>query len=711
MPFNTGNAVPSNAGEDLDDNSRFFDKFATGSDAAATDRLGASRKTVSGMESEFASSQSDRAAAFGTEQSQRESDFNAFIASRGYEFIGDYAAGIEVTEYNQVIREAGEFWRASVDTALPYTTTGAGMPENGAFVNIGDAILRQELAGDPADGLGAALVKGTVIRVESVAAMEAYSAPVGYVFSLNSGGRSGTFDVIAGDFSTELSADTESGIFIAQADDPTAVNKVAKRRDFETFDVEWFGFIPGATDDSSVLINKIADFVSAIFGGGTIMVPACSNKATGVKLKNNIKLKGAGSALTLFTAFSTTSSEHIISNDDQTNGNENLAIEGMTLDDDRTDGNTVGSNCVYFNKVTKFLMEDLIIMNPQSYGSEFARCRDGLVNNCHAKITNVYSAAPDDGFSVSDTGYTLDADRSSNIVFSYCTAEGFIMNLRQSGFEIDDGPQNIKFVACHSENNNIGFTAHSHANEMSVNNIRYIGCTAKDVNSGFLSHPRSSAPISFLSYVGCHVNGAADDCWTFDDQGGDLQNVSLVGCTGEDSPTGVLHEYAGSISFSGCNMTETTTSWNIKANSSKKIFSVCAPSEIARFQWIPVVADAGGTQASITVNDAGYHLDGVYCYLHLNMVIDSVSGLTAGDSLEISGLPFRGNHSVDRLAFNLFGLYIATANGNQFGYYQRLISTDVISLGSMSAAGSATYATFADVSAGARVIFAFRYRV
>jgi len=51
---------------------------------------------------------------------------------------------------------------------LPYTTTGAGMPEGGAFVSVGDAVLRQDLAGNPADGLGAALVNGAVIRVTSV---------------------------------------------------------------------------------------------------------------------------------------------------------------------------------------------------------------------------------------------------------------------------------------------------------------------------------------------------------------------------------------------------------------------------------------------------------------------------------------------------------------------------------------------------------------
>lgn len=69
------------------------------------------------------------------------------LANAGYIFLGDYSAGIKITSYNQVVRDtSGEFWRASGSTALPYTTTGAGMPEGGSFVSVGDAALRQEFS-------------------------------------------------------------------------------------------------------------------------------------------------------------------------------------------------------------------------------------------------------------------------------------------------------------------------------------------------------------------------------------------------------------------------------------------------------------------------------------------------------------------------------------------------------------------------------------
>jgi hypothetical protein len=80
-----------------------------------------------------------------------------------------------------------------------------------------------------------------VIRATSVAAIEAYSASVGYVFSLNAGGRSGVFDVVAGDFVDELAADTLNGIYVGLSDDPTATNKVAKRRYNDPVSILWFG--------------------------------------------------------------------------------------------------------------------------------------------------------------------------------------------------------------------------------------------------------------------------------------------------------------------------------------------------------------------------------------------------------------------------------------------------------------------------------------
>src|SRR5690625_2606406 len=43
----------------------------------------------------------EREQIFEDSQEERENRFNDFMASSGYQFLGDYASGIEITEYNQ----------------------------------------------------------------------------------------------------------------------------------------------------------------------------------------------------------------------------------------------------------------------------------------------------------------------------------------------------------------------------------------------------------------------------------------------------------------------------------------------------------------------------------------------------------------------------------------------------------------------------------
>jgi len=136
---------------------------------------------------------------------------------------------------------------------------------NELLVITGDDSIREQLISEVA-GEGAALVSmesgpsvevavlDRVIRVTSISAMEAYSAPVGYVFSLNAGGRSGTFDVVSGDFSTELAADTLNGVYVGLADNPTATSKVARRRHGGEISSLHFGFDNQA--DSTTIVDE-----------------------------------------------------------------------------------------------------------------------------------------------------------------------------------------------------------------------------------------------------------------------------------------------------------------------------------------------------------------------------------------------------------------------------------------------------------------------
>src|SRR5699024_12041934 len=104
--YNTGNPIGSKDPRDLYDNAENLDTAVndTANDTWS-DRLGRSRKTMSGMERQFDAAEDYREATFDLTQADREARFNNFIASSGYQFLGDYAAGIEITEYNQIRSE------------------------------------------------------------------------------------------------------------------------------------------------------------------------------------------------------------------------------------------------------------------------------------------------------------------------------------------------------------------------------------------------------------------------------------------------------------------------------------------------------------------------------------------------------------------------------------------------------------------------------
>lgn len=124
--YNTGNPLGSTEVKDLYDNAQNLDVFSNGPDSAYPDRFGVSRKSLSGIRTDFAS----------------------FLLASGFEFIGDYDAAGELTftRANQVMSKDGEYWRPAATLALPYTTVNNWVVDQPKFVSNGDASLRQALA-------------------------------------------------------------------------------------------------------------------------------------------------------------------------------------------------------------------------------------------------------------------------------------------------------------------------------------------------------------------------------------------------------------------------------------------------------------------------------------------------------------------------------------------------------------------------------------
>lgn len=234
--FNTGNPLGSGSPLDLDDNAKNFDEAINTEDPNWVDRFGRFRMSVMEQERQFVAGQAQRENEFDAAQGDREERFNTFIAASGYQFAGDYAPGIEITEYNQVIRdENGEFWRVSGQVDLPYVTTGGGIPEGDALVPAGDAVLRQDLANPDK---GAAMVARGVLAVDSIADLLAlpegqrkeglrylvasYHPPQNYQAEPYSGGGEFYWDSDSEDVSDNgivFSPDAGSGRFIRKLSD------------------------------------------------------------------------------------------------------------------------------------------------------------------------------------------------------------------------------------------------------------------------------------------------------------------------------------------------------------------------------------------------------------------------------------------------------------------------------------------------------------
>jgi len=232
----------------------------------------------------------------GVNENPKKQDFNGLAFTLGQ--LISYLHQRGVPEWNT----AQEYYEGSVVTTLAgiyrLKTGGVGSvdPDTDANVNWEKAPTRSDIV-------------DSVIRVTSVAAIEAYSAPVGYVFSLNAGGRSGVFDVIAGDFSTELAADSLNGVYVGLADNPLATTKVAKRRISGQTNVKWFGALGDGTTDDTIPIQAAFNAItgarqSVYFPPGTYRVTATVNidaeKVSGANSNGGGRIKVDGTGFSAF---------------------------------------------------------------------------------------------------------------------------------------------------------------------------------------------------------------------------------------------------------------------------------------------------------------------------------------------------------------------------------------------------------------------------
>ena len=157
----TSNPIPSEDPRDLKFNAGKIDEEVNGSADYYTDRFGTQRLTNTGRNKQFQDAQNQRESVF-TEQmtrqandwleqlDQQDEDFQQFLLSSGYVFLGDYEDGpFQFSTRNQYIRYDGQYYRLNAATDVGFTTTGtdAASFANDVthFVLMDGDTLRQEL--------------------------------------------------------------------------------------------------------------------------------------------------------------------------------------------------------------------------------------------------------------------------------------------------------------------------------------------------------------------------------------------------------------------------------------------------------------------------------------------------------------------------------------------------------------------------------------
>lgn len=257
--YNTGNPIDSNAMKDLSDNAQNLDVLVNSKTALTqTDRLGVERKTWHGMERDYDAAQASRENQFQTDQSSREAVFSDFLQASGYQDLGEYAPGIEITAHNQYVTFGGQPYLLKPFISVPYTTSGVWTGDD--FKLIGDDSLRQDLANPDK---GAALVSGAVIYVGSVTKLEGLSLAEGTAVYLTEEGRAGEFVVKTG----TPPSDPQKGIYIGLAN-----GNYAERVEKERLYVTWFGAVgDGSTEDTASIngaITLAGYYGTIVFPGG-----------------------------------------------------------------------------------------------------------------------------------------------------------------------------------------------------------------------------------------------------------------------------------------------------------------------------------------------------------------------------------------------------------------------------------------------------------
>lgn len=499
----TNKPIPSEDPRDLKFNAGKIDEVVTSEAHYYTDRFGVRRWTIAGFQ-------------YTAEEA---------IRKYGYITMDNFEDGATLTLPNQTLRyEAnGEYYRW--DGEFPKIVPAGSTPDStgevklGAWVSVGDAALRGELADE--DGLK---LIGNCPNISKLRDIEPIKSKqrifvVEHTSGLGIGGGYFYYD------NTDTSSTDDDGVVIV-----TSGGKRWKR-ECTYISTDFYGLVAGTVVDMSVALNKATQaaknskYKRLVCTAGTFYVNAA------LKVPSGVTLSGSGNYASAIMALPTMPiTENVIQNEKHvyqvfgTDYDENIHIENITIDANNRARNTsetwmdaTQGTTILLSTVRNSSIKKCWVRRNLQHGIDICAgyyFDDGNID--HNAIGGSYDIVVEDTFvQNSQLDDLITTHNSSDIVINRCRVwnddPDMVWTGNQHGIEIDEGSYNVTVMDCYAEGVITGFQQKGHDTTMPARNVKFIRCYAKDCVYSFQVEHRNSQTIPSGQHQQAR-NSVIEDC-------------------------------------------------------------------------------------------------------------------------------------------------------------------------------------------------------
>lgn len=335
-----------------------------------------------------------------------------------------------------VFYTAGSTGGLRIDVAATgYSATLRNEPcGTGAQVDIEDLLAVESVVaggGVRVDGTDPSNPIVSSAAVASRTAMSALTASAGDAVYLREAGREGVFVFDDSDLSTEVTADTAEGIYVAPDSDTDGSSGAWVRQFDGAVQAAWFGAVAGGTASTNRSAIEAAITFANGLGGATVELAAgefhvTENGSTtvAIQMKSDVHLKGAGKYATTIKLADSQNDCHVINMD----GDSGTPMTGVVISDLAIDGNrgnnTGSGHCIRGEWLSNVLIRDVHCHDPRYYGIglQGGTLKNIKIERCHMEDTG------SEGIDIKNL-----EDDNENIEVLFCRIEGHGQDTGNSG--------------------------------------------------------------------------------------------------------------------------------------------------------------------------------------------------------------------------------------------------------------------------------------